>query len=350
MRDLTDVAHGAHAMQIVVANVLGALRQAWGCDTIVHRPPPVVSVTENYDGLYYPRDGAARDARYTRWIDDKRLLRTQTSAGIPGLLTLVSRGGWDDLLCACPGLVYRRDSIDRLHVGEPHQLDLWRIRSAALGQSDERDLDEMIAVVVEAALPGREWRTQHASHPYTQKGRQIDVREAGAWVEVGECGVALPALLDSHGLSAHQGLAMGLGLDRIVMLRKKVPDIRLLRAQDPRVATQMLDLSPYRPVSLQPPIRRDLSIVIAEDRTAQELGDRVREALGDRAVSVESVQIVEETSIDALPEQARVRLGIHAGQKNVLLRVTMRDPERTLTSADANHLRECIWKAVHEGR
>ena len=55
------------------------------------------------------------------------------------------------------------------------------------------------------------------------------------------------------------GLAMGLGLDRALMLRKGIGDIRLLRSADPRVADQLLDLEPYRPVSSMPPARRDLS-------------------------------------------------------------------------------------------
>ena len=42
------------------------------------------------------------------------------------------------------------------------------------------------------------------------------------------------------------GLAMGLGLDRILMLRKGIADIRLLRAEDPRIAGQMGDLAVYR--------------------------------------------------------------------------------------------------------
>ena len=86
------------------------------------------------------------------------------------------------------------------------------------------------------------------------------------------------------------GLAIGLGLDRLLMLRKGIPDIRLLRATDPRIAWQMLDLAPYRPVSLMPPVCRDLSIVVdtAADTLAEDLGDEVRGALGDRAELVEA--------------------------------------------------------------
>jgi phenylalanyl-tRNA synthetase alpha chain len=57
-------------------------------------------------------------------------------------------------------------------------------------------------------------------------------------------------------------------------------DIRLLRSTDPRVAAQMTDLSPYRPVSSMPPIRRDLSIAVDAQADPELLGDRVREVLG----------------------------------------------------------------------
>jgi len=74
----------------------------------------------------------------------------------------------EDVVVACPGLVYRRDVVDRLHVGEPHQLDLWRVRSGPrLGR---RDLEQMIELVVSAVLPGSRHRTIAAEHPYTDDG------------------------------------------------------------------------------------------------------------------------------------------------------------------------------------
>ncbi len=145
------------------------------------------------------------------------------------------------------------------------------------------------------------------------------------------------------------GLAMGLGLDRLVMLRKGVEDIRLLRATDPRIAGQMLDLAPYRPVSNQPSIRRDLSIAVAAANTPEELGDRVRVALSERAGDVEAVEVLGEAPGETLPAQAAARLGIRRGQKNVLLRVVLRSPERTLTDGEANQLRDAVYAALHEG-
>lgn len=351
IRDLTDPGQGSHAMQRLVDACVEALARAWGCASHVHRASPIVSVADNYDRLRYPPEGPARDARYTRYVCDVAVLRTQTSAMIPALLWEHAKGGPDDVLLACPGLVYRRDCIDRMHTGEPHQIDLWRVRRASAERErlGDEDLRHMIRTVVEATLPGRPWRVVHAAHPYTVDGLQIDVRHGDDWVEIGECGLAHPELLEASGLREHTGLAMGLGLDRMLMLRKGIDDIRLLRATDARIASQMLDLAPYHAVSAMPPVRRDLSIVTRRETTAEELGDRVRAALGDRAEVVEAIEVVGEAMYEALPVAARERLRLGPEQKNVLLRVVLRDLSRTLTHAEANELRDAIYAAVHEG-
>jgi phenylalanyl-tRNA synthetase alpha chain len=348
LRDLTDAAAGPHAMQLLVSAAIAALRDSWGCPVIVQRQPPVVTVDDNYDRLHVPPEAVARDARYTRYVTTALVLRTHTTAAIPGLLRALARAPYADVLLACPGVVYRRDALDRLHAAEPHQLDLWRIRAAVLGGAELRS---MITHVVDAVLPGAELRTTPATHPYTRDGLQLDVRAGDRWVEIGECGVALPALLEECGLppGGHAGLAMGLGLDRILMLRKGIDDIRLLRSTDPRVAAQMRDLAPYRAVSAQPPIRRDLSLAVASDATPEELGDRVRERLGLRAECIEAVEVRSETPADALSTAAAARLGISPGQKNVLLRVVLRHPTRTLTTGEANGLRDEVYAALHAG-
>lgn len=348
LRDLTDPAQGPHAMQQLVDAAIGALREAWACPVVVERASPVVTVADNYDRLLYPPGGAARDARYTRYLTRDTLLRTQTSAMIPPLLDRLAAAPPDDVLLACPGLVWRRDRIDRLHVGEPHQLDLWRIRRGA--PLSGRELDAMIRLVIGAVLPGRAIRTERTVHPYTAGGLEVHVRDGDAWIEVAECGVAHPRLLRDAGLPLdHSGLAMGLGLDRLLMLAKGIDDIRLLRSEDPRVAAQMLDLAPYRPVSRHPPIRRDLSVAVPERLTPEELGDRVREALGPHADDVEAIDLLSETWPAALPAQARERLGLRAGQKNALVRITLNPVGRTLTDPEANRLRDEVYAALHEG-
>jgi phenylalanyl-tRNA synthetase alpha chain len=347
LRDLTDAAHGPHAIQLLTADVVRSLREAWNCEVVVHRASPVVSLEDNYDRLGYPADAAARDARYTRYVAATSVLRTHASAMIPELLPMVAEAEYSDVLLVCVGLVYRRDRIERLSVGEPHQLDLWRISRRRL---DDRHLRQMIDLVMAAGLPEHEYLALPTSHPYTLNGLEIEVREEARWVEVGECGLASPRVLQSGGLPAdYGGLAMGLGLDRLLMLRKGIDDIRLLRSSDERVASQMLDLARYRPVSSQPPVTRDLSIAVRNDADAEELGDRVRVALGDDAEGIEAVTVISETPGGDLPPQAVERLGLRPGQKNLLVRLVLRHPTKTLTDAEANALRDRVYAVIHEG-
>jgi phenylalanyl-tRNA synthetase alpha chain len=335
IRDLTDPADGPHAMQ----RLLDAIHAALPAPVVIHRASPIVSIADNYDRLGYPADGAARERRYTRYVCDAALLRTQTSAMLPPLLAQPLPA---DVVLSCPGIVYRRDVIDRLHVGEPHQVDLWRIARSHLGVDDLR---VMIGAVIGAALPGVEWRTQAATHPYTTNGLQIEAKIEDEWIEIGECGLASRALV----LPPSTGLAMGLGLDRLLMLRKGISDIRLLRATDPRIASQLLGLEPYREVSTMPPVRRDLSLAVDEPVDVELLGDRVRDALGDRAVLVEAIELVSQTPAADLPPAAIARIGIGPHQLNALVRVTLRAVDRSLTHAECNVLRDDIYRALHRG-
>jgi len=350
LRDLSDPAGGPHAMQLLLAEVVAALSAAWSRPVRVYRGPRVVPVVDNYDRLCYPPDAVTRGSRYSRYVDARRMLRAHTTAHVPDLIEQMVAERSPELVVACPGICYRRDCIDRLHVGEPHQLDVWRVRAGgpALG---EPDLLAMIGLVVGAALPGRRWRTVPSPHSYTHQGRQIDVCDgAGAWVEVGECGLAHRGVLAASGLPpGASGLAMGVGLDRLLMLRKGIDDIRLLRSADRRVAGQLLDLRPYQPVSALPAVRRDLSIAVGAGVDVELLGDRVREALGERARAVESVELLSRTPYDELPAPARQRIGMLPEQRNVLVRVVLRPLDRTLTSAEANELRDRVYAALHDG-
>ncbi|MGH3875340.1 MAG: hypothetical protein ACRDSR_28240 [Pseudonocardiaceae bacterium] len=348
LRDLTDPAAGEHAVQHVVTALETALTAAWHVP-VRHDPGPrVVTVADNYDRLRYSPDAVTRDRRYTRYVGGGQMLRSHTSARIPALLRALAAGGPDDVVLSVPGVCYRRDVIDRHHVGEPHQLDLWRIRRGGppLG---EADLVEMLGVVA-AVLPAPAWRTPPSEHPYTLAGREIYLRVGDTELEIGECGLAHPEVLHGCGLPAEaSGLAMGLGLDRLTLLAKGMDDIRLLRSADPRVAKQMRDLTPYRPVSTMPAARRDLSVAVPDTLDAELLGDRVRTILGTDARAVEEVAILSQTAYADLPEPARARLGMSPGQHNVLLRLVFRDLERTLNSAQANRLRDLVYAGLHVG-
>ncbi|NND64662.1 MAG: hypothetical protein HKM24_01745 [Gammaproteobacteria bacterium] len=349
LADLTNVADGQHAMQLVVSDIIASLRSAWRCEVVVNRESPIVSIAENYDYLNYPQDGAARDARYTRYVCDTALLRTQTTSMVPRVLRTIANKLPDDLLIALPGLTYRRDCVDRIHCAEPHHMDLWRIKkNSAL---DDDDLLNMVETWMQAILPDVQWRVTESLHPYTHNGVQIDALWRDQWLEVGECGIAhrdviKANLSDSQNIS---GLAMGLGLDRILMIRKNIPDIRLLRSKDSRVVAQMSDLKPYQSVSSMPAVTRDLSIVLDNEVDNENLGDMVREALGDDSNVVEVIEIVSETTYDELSGTVRARLGINPGQKNVLVRVVLRSLDRTLSHEECNQYRDEIYQAIHHG-
>lgn len=346
LRDLTDHTGGHHAVQLLLGAAAAALTDAWGCEARMVRGPRVVPLTDNYDDLGFPPESVTRDARYTRYVDDTHLLRSHSSAMVPPALRALATSPADDVLLVCPGVVYRRDAIDRLRSGTPHQLDLWRITRRSMRSVD---MDEMVDLLATALVPGMPYRSEARVHPYTLDGRQVDVRSGHEWVEVWECGLAHPDVLARAGLTGWSGLALGMGLDRLLMLRKGVPDIRLLRSTDPRVESQLHDLERYEAVSNLPAVQRDLSVAVDADDDAELLGDRVREALGGDAEVVESIVVLSETSWSALPVAARERLGMSPSHKNVLVRLVLRPYDRTLTDVEANALRDRVYAALHEG-
>lgn len=149
--------------------------------------------------------------------------------------------------------------------------------------------------------------------------------------------------------SRWSGLALGMGLERALMLRKDLPDIRYLRSTEPGIRTQMAHLDPWREVSTLPTISRDMSVVVDAQKADELLGDQVRAALPDRLDDIESIEVLVRTSWDDLPAKVRDRLGIEPHQTNALIRLTLRPLDRTLTDAEANDLRNQVYLAIHEG-
>lgn len=349
LRDLTDPAQGEHAIQHLLTAIVARLELKWGSTVRTIRNSPVVSIAANYDRLGYDPSDVTRARRYTRYLSPTVMLRSHMSAELPTALETYAGNCDVDELIAAPGLVYRRDAVDRSHVGEPHQVDLWRIRST--DDTSDDDMLDMIAELVDAVLPGAKWTVTSADHPYTVGGRQIDVLHDGRWLELAECGRIHPDVLSGSGLDPNRwsGLALGMGLERALMLRKAIPDIRYLRASDPRITSQMLDLDPWRHVSVLPPAKRDISVVVDCEDDEEIIGDRIRAALGPDAEMIESVDLLSRTSHEELANSARSRLQTHLGQDNLLLRIILRPLDRTLTADEANTLRNTIYKAIHQG-
>lgn len=313
-----------------------------GLNTQIHRLSPVTTVEMNYDRLYFPKDNPSRLPRYTRYIDENTLLRTHTSAMIPQILPHITE---DDITLLCPGLTYRRDVIDRTHTGEPHQLDVWRISRKVL---TVEDLHSLIKAVIEAVLGDVEYRVNDTNHPYTLNGLEVEVRWKGEWLELLECGLAHPLILKDAGLEGYTGLALGLGIDRLVMLKKGIPDIRHFRSHDPRILSQMEDLKPWKEVSNKPPVKRDLSVAVSTSMEEEDICECIRESLGDQAQLLERVELLSSSSFEETPEVARIRLGMREGQKNILIRFYLRDLVRTIPREEANEIMRMLYVSLHE--
>jgi len=95
-------------MGVLTGRAAAALSRAWPCEVRWCRGPKIVPVADNYDRLGYAADAITREARYTRYVSARRMLRSHSTAMIPPALRRLARHPGDDVLLACPGMVYRR--------------------------------------------------------------------------------------------------------------------------------------------------------------------------------------------------------------------------------------------------
>jgi phenylalanyl-tRNA synthetase alpha chain len=344
LKDLTEDTH--HAIGMMVSEIKNALESKYGLEANEIRTSPIVDVKDNYDRLYYPQDTITKSSRYTRWIDDNTILRTQMTACIPNALSKLNT---NDSLMLCPGMVYRRDVVDKTHVGEPHQMDVWRVTKDKV--YNRQDLLELVETIINVVLPGVQWRYNETSHYYTKDGIEVEVYVNDNWLEILECGLALPELLSDSGLNPDtwSGLALGIGLDRAVMLRKGIADIRILRSDNPKISKQMSTLLNYISVSSQPQIKRDLSIAVDSDVNNEDLGDIIRNLMGDEVKIIEQVVIISETKYEDLLEHVRERLGMTDNMKNILLRVIICPLDKAMTKTEANEIYTHLYSKLHQG-
>lgn len=215
--------------------------------------------------------------------------------------------------------------------------ELWlRISHAVLGRT----------------LPKYSIERTATQHPYTENGQQLDIKIGHReYLEIGEGGLINAKLLAQHGWDPEQyhGIALGLGLDRLLMLRKGIPDIRLLRDPEPRVQQQMQDLALWKAVSRQPKTERDLSLVVDNTLDMDLLGETVRETLGEQSQWIEELKLLSTTSYEQLPPTAQQRLGMQPHHVNLLLRIVLRHPTKSIPTQLANEIRNRVYLALNQG-
>lgn len=310
-----------------------------------------MSAQENYGLLGYDPAEVTLGSEHTRWVDEHSLLRTQTTSQIPVALQRIAqnRKEGEIILLAAPGITFRRDSRDRWHCAEPHQMDIWVLGDPE--HSTRAHLLKLVGDILACAVPDMSWIYSDSPHHYTEGGIEVNLLSNEQPVEVLECGCIARSLLQRLSIdpARHGGLALGMGLDRLTMLRKGIPDIRLLRDLDERVQAQMHDLLPWRAVSRLPSITRDISLAVSPGLSEEVLTEKMLLAAGDCSAWIEEMQVKGRWAERDLPAKAIERLGLLPGQENVLLRVVLRDCSRSITTREANALYERIQSALHEG-
>jgi len=346
--DLTIFESGPNPINLILKEIVDSLaKQGEWPKPEVRRGNPVVTVEENFDLLLIPKTDICRLPVYTRYVDDSHVLRTQASSMIPSLLQ--ERPVPDDRILVCPGIVYRRDVIDKLHSGTHHQMDVWRVKK---GKPDMNrgDLIKLIDVIIGSVFPGAKYRVNEKTHPYTSHGVEIEVFYKDKWVETLEGGEISPEFFEQIGIDPNEytGLATGFGLDRLAMMVKDMDDIRLFRATDQRIVKQMKNLEPYKAVSKMPSMIRDISVVVDASLCEEDICEKIRSIDQKMVDVIEEIQIKNETMVSDLPQVARERLGASDGQKNLLIRIILCALDRTLCREEADKIRNAAYLAVHE--
>jgi len=335
----------------VYDNVMDKLLEHSFPDIRIVRGDPTVSARDNFDRLLFSPGNPGRSSTYTRYVDENHVLRTHTSALIPSTYDALSKD-IDHTTFVLPGLVYRRDVIDPRHLDVFHQIDIWTLRdSERYGAASREDLLELARTVFEAACPDAEMVVYEAQHPYTIDGIEVYAKVNDREIEVLEAGLVHPGVLRASGINPdkYSGLALGMGVERLVMARKDLPDIRLIRSVDPRVIKQMTDMERYVSVSDKPAMSRDMSYCVSKDDTEEDICEVIRNVFGDQSDLLEQVEILERTPFENLTPIAKERLGAKRDQDNVLVRIILRHPDKTLTKKEAATLYTDAYPQLHQG-
>lgn len=209
--------------------------------------PEIETEFLNFEAVNIPKDHPARDMQDTFFMGPGVVLRTHTSA--VQMRALRSRP-WP-VRILCPGAVYRCDN-DATHLPMFHQVEgLWVDRKVRM--SDLKGTLEFLA----KELFGNETkiRLRPSYFPFVEPGAEVDVScfqcrtkpsahcricKGSGWLEVLGAGMVHPRLFEMAGYDPKevQGLAFGLGVERIAMLLNHIPDLRLMVQGDVRFLSQ----------------------------------------------------------------------------------------------------------------
>ena len=206
--------------------------------------PEVEQDLYNFEKLNLPKGHPARDAQDTFYIEDEEvLLRTQTS-GVQAR-TMDSHLEKGPIRMICPGKVYRRDDDDATHSHQFMHLEALVVDKNISVANLKGTLEEVIKKLFGE---DREIRLRPSFFPFTEPSFEVDVtcfkcggkgcsicKDTG-WIEVLGSGEVHPNVLRNCGYDPeiYTGFAIGIGIERIAMLKYGITDIRNFYTNDMR--------------------------------------------------------------------------------------------------------------------
>jgi phenylalanyl-tRNA synthetase alpha chain len=205
--------------------------------------PEVEAAWLNFDALNTPPDHPSRDLSDTFWVesvDSGLVLRTQTS---PVQIREMLRRE-PPIYIVCPGKTFRTDELDATHTPVFHQLEGLVVDKNITMAHLKGTLDHMVS---EMFGTGSRTRLRPHYFPFTEPSAEIDLLcfvchgesvgnpdrpcrtcSSEGWIEWGGCGMVDPRVLVACGIDPEQwsGFAFGMGIERSLMFRNDVEDMR----------------------------------------------------------------------------------------------------------------------------
>lgn len=201
-----------------------------------------------FEALNLPPDHPARDTQDTFYIEGTNetiLLRTQTSS----VQVHIMETQKPPIRIISPGRVFRSDAVDATHSPLFHQIE-GLVIDKGITMSDLKGTLEMLM----KKLYGNDCKLRFRPHhfPFTEPSCEVDIscfnccgcgcsmcKDEG-YIELLGAGMVHPKVLENCGIdsSVYSGFAFGLGLERIVMGRYDINDLRLLYENDVRFLEQ----------------------------------------------------------------------------------------------------------------
>lgn len=199
----------------------------------------------NFEALNLPPDHPARDTQDTFYITENILLRTQTS---PVQVRVMEKQN-PPIRIIAPGRVFRSDAADATHSPLFHQIEGLVVDKNITMANLKSTLETFIKKIYGEDSVVR-FRPHH--FPFTEPSAELDVMcyncqgkgcrlcKGEGWIEVLGCGMVHPKVLSNCGIDPEEysGFAFGIGLERIVMKRFGIDDIRMFYDNDMKFLSQ----------------------------------------------------------------------------------------------------------------